>query len=442
MSFAQWLNNNVMVFYTLFGLTIFVGLRMGVKRGGWNRHLPYMFTLLICMQYFLISPLHFYLNGKQSIIGTDITGYFGMGVFFPLIGVIFFITGYWVKKTGRQVKSIKHTEKIIRNPQKKIAIIFYIIYGVILLNMAVGGVDIQNIFIGDETLGLGQKGETYFLQNFADSLITLLILGYVYGIKGRVIILWMVLCFFLFSLLGFRYRILLSLFGLTFAYLYTHQLRAKEIIIGIIGVSVIFYFIMFITANRQKLIFKEYASLSYSPIDFEYESFFDQTRGALADMAIYKLYDNPNKDIDYDYGASMFAYIFVRMIPRVIYPDKDDFYPPPQNKIQFVAYEAWWAKSSGEAILSAGCLFIAFGWLGIVVGHFVWGYLLRAYGNGINFSDNLSKVHYIGIALVTFQWITRAYFPQTVDHAVYILAPIWILRFWSKKEKKTAGAGN
>ena len=302
--------------------------------------------------------------------------------------------------------------------------------------MAIGGIDVKNIFLGDTTLGLGAKGETYFLQNFADSLISIIILGYIYANKRSTLIVATIFSFFLFSLLGFRYRILLTLFGLSFSYLYFHKLKTKAIIVSTATALTFFYFIMLITENRGALIRKDYSSLEFNPGKFDYSNYFEQTRGSLADMTIYKVYDNPNKQVSHDYGASMFAYIFVRMIPRTLYPDKDIFYPPPQNRIQYLAFDAWWGKVSGEAILSCASFYIAFGWFGVVFFHFIWGYFLKKIGRKIDFSDKIQVMIYIVIALVTFQWITRAYLPQAVDHAVYLLIPVLIMRYLVKSRKQ------
>jgi hypothetical protein len=432
MQFTTWTNDNVLLLFFLLFITFVIGFSIGFARGGWNQHLPYMFTLLICMQYFFISPLYFYLNKRTIIIGTDISDYYGLGVFFPTVGLIFFIFGYWM---GAPIKITKsQLPENVSNPLVKryIVILFCIIYCTILINMAIGGIDVKNIFLGDVSLGLGAKGETYFLQNFADSLISLIILAYIFGNNGRLLAIGIVLSFFIFTLLGFRYRILLTLFGLSFSYLYLHKLKAKAILVGIVSIGIFFYFIMLVTENRFSLIKREYSAISFDPRDFDYTSYFEQTRGSLADMAIYKVYDNPNKSVSHDYGASMFAYIFIRMIPRVIYPDKDRFYPPPQNKVQFEAYDAWWGKSSGEAILSSGCFYIAFGWPGVIFFHLFWGILLRKVRDKIDFSDKIQIVIYLVLALVTFQWITRAYLPQAIDHATYLLIPVLVMRYLLK----------
>ena len=194
-----------------------------------------------------------------------------------------------------------------------------------LLNLAVGGADIQQVFIGNEIVGMGASGGSYFLQNFTDSLICVLVLAYFYDIPTRTLLIWIAISFFLFSFLGFRYRIVLTLFGILFIYLFKHKISVGRIAIGAVMVLLFFYGVMFSTENRKVLIVRNYEALVFDPLAFEYEKFFDQTRGALPDMAVYKLFDNPNRNPQYDYGLTMFGYVFIRMIPRAIYPEKDRF---------------------------------------------------------------------------------------------------------------------
>lgn len=432
MSFTMWTNKQAPVFFGLLTFLLVFGLISGSRQGGWNRHLPFMFTILIFVQYFLLSPMFFYANERRTIIGTDISNYYGLSAFYSCVAVLFFVIGYNFRKVENGVSQAAH---VLEKPELALTIVFYGLYGVVLLNMAIGGINVVNIFVGSETVGLGAKGGTYFLQNFADSLITCVILAYLYDLPKNKLITWSVLSFFLFTLLGFRYRILLAFIGFIFVFLYKNKLKPKQTFAGVMILLAFFYGIMFLTMNRYELVKREYNQMQYDPSKFDYKLFFEQTRGSLADMAIYKVYENPAKSVKHDYGMSMFAYIFVRMIPRSLYPDKDELYPPPQNKVQFAAYDAWWGKYAGESLLSSGCLFVAFGWLGIVLGYFLWGYLLKVFANSMNFYDVLRVGSYIVISLVTFQWITRAYFPQAVDHAVYMLFPIWILRWVGKRKK-------
>lgn len=436
MTFVDTLNEYVLLLVGLIGFFLIIGLSLGYKRGGWNRHLAYIWVLLIYAIYLLITPLFFYLSGRVFVVGTDISRYYGLGFAFNLVAIVCFILGYWIRGRNKNKNWLDPTHYETKNPKKIITFLFYGMYGIVLLNLAIGGTDIRQVFIGDEALGLGARGGSYFLQNFTDSLICVLVLAYMYGIPNRTLIFWIAISFFLFSLLGFRYRILLSLFGFLFVYLYKNKVSPKLLISGVLMSVIFFYGIMFQTENRKKLILRTYDKLEFDPLNFEYDRFFDQTRGALPDMAVYKLFDNPNRKAQYDYGLTMFGYVFIRMIPRSIYPDKDRFYPPPQLATTIQAYDAYWARFSGEATLSVAALYIAFGWLGIIFGHFFWGLFLRRYGDSIRREDKTQIAIYIVVALASFQWISRGYFPQVIDHFVYMMIPIWILRFYSKKTRQ------
>jgi hypothetical protein len=426
-------NEYVGILSFIFSLLLFMGLRLGAKRGGWNRHVPYMFTLCIYIQYLLLTPLFFYINEKRSINGTDISEYYGKGFFYNMIGVLCFIIGYWVKGFGEKGKWNYQPKRVLLNPQRTISILFYVTYCVVLANLAIGGINIGNVFLGNEQLGQGARGASYYFQNFSDSLITILILAYLMDVPRRKLILWLLASFFLFSLLGFRYRIILTLIGLLFVFLYKNKLTVG-IIVGTLVLTLSFlYIVLFSTLNRNALILRNYAALKYDPLKFKYENFFEQTRGVLADMAVYKLYENPNKNAEHDYGATMFGYVFIRMIPRTIMPDKDKFYPPPQIEMTIMAYDAYYGRFTGEAILSMGAFYIAGGLIALILGNFLWGVLLRKLADSIRVRDPLSVIAYLVIALATFQWVTRGYFPQAVDHAVYLAIPVWILRKVAKK---------
>jgi len=434
MEFAAFTNSIIYVLFAALAITFAIGFRMGYKNGGWNRNLIYLWTLIIHIQYTLFTPLFFYNEGKATLNGTDITQYYGLGTFYNLLAMVFFVIGYWI--IGLKLKgkwNNQPTQQLI-NPLKWISILFYFFYALIIINMSLGGINVAQVYFGNESVGLGAQGATYYIQNFTNSLITLIILAFLFDLPKRTLIFWIVISFFLFSILGFRFRILLTLFGLSFVYLYKYKIHLKQIIIGIVLVLFFMYLVMFSTENRSTLITRDYSAIEYNPAKFNYYKFFDQTRGALADICVYKLYDNPNKSATHDYGISMFAYVFIRLVPRALFENKDDYYPAPQIKTTIAAYDAFWGKFTGEATLSVAALYINFGWLGIVIGYFIWALLIRKYSNRVVVRDKISLIKYIVVALVTFQWVTRGFFPQVVDIAAYMLIPVWLFSKFSKKE--------
>jgi hypothetical protein len=97
MTFVQQLNDNVVLLACTLFLLLFIGIRAAIVQGGWNRHLPYVWTLVIYSVYVFISPVYFYTHDVRVIIGTDVSRYFGLGFLFNNFAVLFFILGYWIK---------------------------------------------------------------------------------------------------------------------------------------------------------------------------------------------------------------------------------------------------------------------------------------------------------------------------------------------------------
>ncbi|MCS3801719.1 O-antigen polymerase [Niastella sp. OAS944] len=431
-------NDFIFPILSLLGLTFVIFLGTGLKKSQWKNNFIFIWTLIVYLQYLLFSPLYFFLSDKKVLNGTYYYDYYATGFFFSWLAIFFLGIGFFLKKFPRK-RAAPKIEKVLINPTKSISILFYVTYGIVLMNMALGGINVQNVFLGSDIVGMGAEGASYYLQNFTDSLITILLLAFLYDFPRKQIIIWLAMSFFLFSILGFRYRIILTLFGILFILILRRKITTRMVIGGLLLAVFFLYLIMFSTENRRVLISRNYDKLKFDPTEYKAETIFDQSRGALADMCVYKLYDDPYKSVKYDYGVSLFGYIFIRMIPRAILTNKDDFYPPPQLAITLSAYEAWWGKYTGEATLSVGAMFIALGWLGIVIGHFFWGVLLRRYSLKVDFNNNLSLISFLILSLVTFQWITRGYLPQEVDHAVYMFIPIWVLkRFFTKKVEVTA----
>jgi hypothetical protein len=433
MEFIIWLNSHIFLLAIVEAFILITGILIAF-RNAWQQHIGFIFIMLVSVLYFFVTPLYFWYNGVHTIIGTDIFQFFGLGIFLSIIGLLAFIIGYWSFDLGNDIWK-GDSAKVIYDIRKPLLFIFYALFIIVFLNMALGGINVWNLFIGDEITGLGARGFSYFLQNFADSLISLLILAYLFRFPKRTIVPMFLLSFFLFSLLGFRYRIILTLFGIAILYLLRTRITFSVIRNYLIGFLLFFYLIMFSTVNRYDLISKNYSGVVFNPADFDFKVIFAQSRSAIADIAIYKLFNNPYKMVSHEYGVTMFGYVFIRMIPRSIYPDKDRFYPPPQAKITLQAYDAYWARFSGEATSNLGSLYIAYGWFGIILFQYIWGFLLKRATSVVNPNDPLSMVGYIILILVSFQWITRGYMPQIIDHFVYMMLPVWLLRRRAKKIK-------
>ncbi|MFN8332217.1 MAG: hypothetical protein U0T81_13550 [Saprospiraceae bacterium] len=81
------------------------------------------------------------------------------------------------------------------------------------------------------------------------------------------------------------------------------------------GVTLVFYFLIFITVNRYALIQGKFTALEYNPVNFKAGNLLaEQTRGFLDDINIIKYYDTRDEAV-HDYGVT-FSLFSCGHVPR------------------------------------------------------------------------------------------------------------------------------
>ncbi|WP_373551433.1 O-antigen polymerase [Haliscomenobacter sp.] len=421
--------------YFFLGLTsVSIGVLLGNANGGIKRHLAYFFCLSVYLFYLFITPFYMYKMGVKSIILSDISDYYDDGLNMSVINLCSFIIGYWIVR-GKKLEltsdlnpSLNSAEK---SESKNVFKTYIILYGIVLLNISLSGASVLNVFLGKSVLGLGARGFSYYLMNAVDGLITTNIMGVLFNVKRRIFLIMLFSSFFLFILLGFRYRILLSLIGIGIVWLYKIQFNVRTIILPTVFAVFSFYLILFSTFNRKNLFEKNWLNLTYNPSLFDYSIIFEQTRGALADMAIIRGFEI--KNLEHDYGVTTFFYPFIRLMPRFILTNKDGYYPSPQLSTTIKAYDIPYSATVGEATTNVGAFYIHGGIYGVILGSFLMGVLIKTFNNRINVKSNWSLLLNITFSVSLFQWITRGYFPQWIDTFVYMAIPVYVFRELSKK---------
>jgi hypothetical protein len=193
-----------------------------------------------------------------------------------------------------------------------------------------------------------------------------------------------------------------------------------------------FYFLMFITENRFALYMQRYDTIVYDPSEFNYEGIYEQTFGSMVDFAIYKAYDE--KIIKNDYGQTMIGIIFVKMIPASFFPGGEKPYPPPQLLAIDAALNV--PREYGQASTAIGGLFFAFNYPGIYLGGLLMGLLVGWRQRVIDGRNIFMPLYGLAVTLTLFQWLTRGYLPQDIDHFAYLIFPILVLSWWFKRDKK------
>jgi hypothetical protein len=231
----------------------------------------------------------------------------------------------------------------------------------------------------------------------------------------------------LFLILGFRYRILLTFFGLFLIYIYDRGLTFKSILKYISILLLALYAMLLLTENRNAIYMQKFDQLTFNMSEFDYDIIFDQARGSVMDFAVYQYMDN-SSNVSIDYGETMFGYIIVKLMPSVFFEGGVKPYPPPTFLIIDEAIGA--TRDNGEAVTSLGGTFLSFYYPGIYVSGFLLGFIIAKLQNRFDNND-FSMLGAIIANLVLFQWISRGYLPQVIDHLAYMLFPLLMIRYFS-----------
>ncbi|WP_206513057.1 hypothetical protein [Larkinella soli] len=418
-------------------LVLVAGLYYARKQG-FQSVMPFTVSLILLLVYSLLSPVFFYMTGRETPLGDDgvfrfvgksISDYYELGMFLNLIANTHFIYGFVAMR--RSVATKGHELRPTSLPSLRLQTIgLYLLFtGIVLADLFISGLNPLDILFGsaDEDLfGAESATNSHYFRNCADCLITTIILfAYMQGRRSQLLLL-MIPAFVLFALMGFRYRIILTLLGLLIVY------GSRSTFVGnirhwaAIGFGLA-YFILFITYNRWNFIAGHLQDLTFNPAEFEYTVFFEQTHGALVDMNLLR-YFKENTDAKHDWGLSMFGYILIKALPRAFFPNGEKPYPSPFVRTLDDSLELpnSWTRT-GEASLHYGAFYAAFGLAGYVILPLLMGRWIRFVTDRNPVEKPLGFLKQLAFTLALFQFITRGYFPQFVDHFVYLSLPIWLV---------------
>lgn len=401
--------------------------------GGVRNHVLNIFMSFTFILYLLITPTVYYFSQQYLAFQMDVKEYFGIGFLQLFLHLVFYYLGYF-GFAKRKAKFMTYTnlnsrELFGKEIEVKIVIIFLSIYLAVFLNTLSSGINLLDVILGkygEPTLGL--RGGSYYIQNLADSLIGLLVMAFYFKIKPRYFYLMIILTQPLFLVLGFRYRIILSFFGIFLIYIYDNRISLKSIIKYVMIILISFYLLLLMTSNRRAIYMQEFNQISFDISDFDFDILTNQSRGSMIDFAVYQHLGNGNANIDF--GKTMFGYIFIKMLPASLFNSGVKPYPPPSFYIIDDAING--TRDNGEAVTSLGGTFIAFSYPGIYVFALILGCVIAKLQNRIE----KSFFGFLGgllTSLAIFQWVSRGYFPQFIDHLAYLLFPLLLLNLFSKK---------
>lgn len=404
--------------FLVFSLLSITSLYIFIKKD--NKSIFFIFIILVQYFYLINTPLHNVIISDFYAVNKYIKDIYPFGFFIIFFHLFIFIISYLYFK-NKKISTKKYFYDI---SNKKILITFLFLYSIIFINTLSGGINLIDILKGkDVGSTLGLKGTSYYLQNFADSLITLIIASFVIKLNKLTLFLIIFLSFILFLILGFRYRIILTIFALLIYFFYTRNLVLLDFLKIMFLTFSFFYFIFFITSNRSSFFTQKFDKIDYNPYNFDYSVIYDQTRGSVVDFAMYKALQN--KEISHDYGNTMFLYVFIKIIPAQFFKFGEKPYPPPM--LLDIDTSLSVSRDYGEASTILGASYYSFSIFGIILFSIVLAFVIASLENTLYF-NNYYFIRNVMILMSIFQLITRGYFPQFLDHLVYMLFPLLLIR--------------
>ena len=411
-----------MVFVLLFYIfsAIIIGVYACVKNN-YKKHIYYLFFTIVIVFYAIYAPLVNILEEDYHSFNVNIQydGFVrGLAVLFTHI--LFINVGYFSKLF--KIRQSWYSKPVVFF-DKRIGFLFGFLFVLICINAAFGQVSLFAILRGKvDVPTLGFEGKTYWIANLADSLIILLIAMFFYNKSLKMRVTSLALAIPLFLILGFRYRLLLLIFGMFFLFLHKTKINIIKAS-KILGVFIVtFLFFMFVSENRIQLYSMKYDDINYDVTSFNYNSIYENSLGSIVDFGVY---DGLHKGkIESDFGETMFKYPFIIIMPASFFERGVKPYPPPQIKAIDKALNV--PRSYGQAVTFIGMSYYAFSLVGVILFSFFLGKLLRVL-ELTNYPDPYFLVK-TAVVLSLFQLYTRGYIGQFLQHLAYLYIPVYLLR--------------
>ena len=223
------------IFVILISFGFIINFILCYYNGGLRNNILNIFTSVTFIIYLFTTPVAYFIKKYYIAFEMDVKDYFGIGFFQILLHLLFYNFGYFLFIRNKNRK-IYYTDFKLRfqigiQIEKTIFILFILTYFAVFINTLSVGINLIDVFVGkfgDPTMGL--KGGSYYIQNLADSLIGFIVVAFYFKIKKRYYFLMLFFSMPLFLILGFRYRIILSFFGIIIIYIYDKGLNFKSII--------------------------------------------------------------------------------------------------------------------------------------------------------------------------------------------------------------------
>jgi len=385
-------------------------------------------TTVISLVYIYYAILGPYLAIKNNETFFRLTEHrpfaaFGWGV--TLVGLIAFLIGYSIVRKHKKGNIISGNVSL----NLQLAKYGYILFGIGILSVLVlygtGGLTSQiNIFY-QEGISQGYQGifRNYFIHgiSFFITASSLILLAFLRKRTSLIILVFIIMvALAIYTKAGFRWRhVMLGLSFIATYYLF-RQSRPNPLMLGLvvaIGVYILGYIGMTRQYGRGLDIEKMEESTGEEVMDSGFaEGYIFFTTGLLVGMV-------PNY-FDYIYFDPLIQSITMP-VPRALWKGK-----PSGDYIQI--YNRLYGEErygQGVAVLNFGEYYLAFGWIGVIIGGFLLGFIYKKLWLWyLNFRNNdYAIVLYTVSVSFIFVIISRGYLPQVTMTFFFCVGPAWLI---------------
>lgn len=427
MKSTEFSNEELVPYIGLF-IVIISLLYYNFKKGYQFVWSPLSIICIIFSYYCLLGPYQAVVNGNSFDRLVNMRQFYASSFWGALIFILSTILGFFVNQS----------KKIIPHPHSyPISWLSYygkrlFILGFGLFTISTGG-QIGNLINPLDAEAVEQFGGG--LANYLGLSLNFLIPGvtllFIYYLKTKNGFLWFIVTFFLavalFISIGFRYRLVLLICSMGISY-YLLMRKRPNLLFLIPAIAFFIAFMGFINLTRRYGGGLDTSRLKNENSGTFYgsglqEALIFQTSGAVIDFV-------PQKHPHVGFQPLLSTLIFP--IPKVIYPEKNSFkyLKDTLDKIYGKGH------SSGAAMLSYGEYYLAFGWIGIIFGGFLIGWIYKKLWlwYQLNWSNPFLVVVYAVTVSYLYVILSRGYLPQVTMLFFFTVFPAYfVLRLARKK---------
>jgi oligosaccharide repeat unit polymerase len=426
----------------LVGLLSLAPLAVRWWQGRFDMFEPLTFVCVIFFLFYSLGPLVHIATGEVRFGGRDFTRMYARGLALVTLPILATWIGY-VLPVGRRMGErfaapLPLTEPGLRALRRWGWRVSLVAVAGTALWLQVSGQGVARLLLpgvvaSAESVGGGGQDVAWFLLTMEWLVPAFLVLAASRGFRSRFVqwSFW-ILMVVMYASLGFRYRILVFMGASAMLY-YLKRGRRPRLLTVTAGVALVFIAAGWYAGAR--LYFRSFGaagSLSFTPLD-ALESGLEDTRIFESFLSVTGMVPNYT---DYAY-AGPFVYPLVLPVPRALWPGK----PWPE-------WLPWIAESFGTpgamlygmAIPNFGEYYLAFGWVGVVVGMLLFGILVRALWAWFR-TDPRDPVRQAVLAISyiwLLQFMSRGYFAEMVREWCFLILPALLMMWAARRAQRRA----